>query len=61
MATSASDLWTHAYHHATRLKNRLPTAQLDGDIPYFRMFGKNYNMSQVRIFGCRAFVHIPGA
>ena len=63
MATSAfpSDLWTHAYRHATWLKNRLPTARLDGDTPYFRMFGTNYDMSKVRIFGCRAFAHIPGA
>jgi hypothetical protein len=25
------------------------------------MFGKNYDMSKVRIFGCRAFAHIPSA
>ena len=25
------------------------------------MFGKNYDMSNVRIFGCRAFAHIPSA
>jgi hypothetical protein len=56
MATSAfpSTGWTHAYRHATWLKNRLPTKRLDGDTP----FGKNYNMSNVRIFGCRAFAHI---
>jgi hypothetical protein len=34
-------------------------AKLDDDTPYYRMFGKNYDMSNVRIFGCRAFVHIP--
>jgi hypothetical protein len=63
MATSAfpSTGWTHAYRHATWLKNRLPTKRLDGDTPYYRMFGKNYNMSGVRIFGCRAFAHIPSA
>jgi hypothetical protein len=63
MAISAfpSSGWTHAYRHATWLKNRLPTKRLDGDTPYYRMFGKNYNMSNVRIFGCRAFAHIPSA
>ncbi len=63
MATSAfpADGWTHAYRHATWLKNRLPTKRLDGDTPFFRMFGKNYDMSKVRIFGCRAFAHIPSA
>jgi hypothetical protein len=56
MATSAfpSTGWTHAYRHATWLKNMLPTKRVDGDTPYYRMFGKNYNMSNVRIFGCRA-------
>jgi hypothetical protein len=51
MATSAfpSTGWTHAYRHATWLKNRLPTKRLDGDIPYFRMFGMNYDMSKVRV------------
>jgi hypothetical protein len=63
MATSAfpSTGWTHAYRHATWLKNRLPTKRLDGDTPYYRMFGKNYDRSNVRIFGCRAFAHIPSA
>jgi hypothetical protein len=63
MATSAFPTtgWTHAYRHATWLKNRLPTKRLDGDTPYFRMFGKDYDMSKVRIFGCRAFAHIPSA
>jgi hypothetical protein len=62
MATSAfpSTGWTHAYRHATWLKNRLPTKR-PSDTPYYRMFGKNYNMSNVRSFGCRAFAHIPSA
>jgi hypothetical protein len=51
MATSAipSTGWTHFYRHA----------KLDDDTPYYRMFGKNYDMSNVRIFDYRAFVHIP--
>jgi hypothetical protein len=43
MSTSAfpSTGWTRAYRYATWLKNRLPTKRLDGDTPYYRMFGKN--------------------
>ena len=63
MATSAfpSDGLTRAYHHATWLKDRLPTERLDGDTPYYKMFSKNYDMSSVCIFGFRAFAHIPEA
>jgi hypothetical protein len=36
-------------------------AELDDDTPYYRIFGENYDMSSVRIFGCHDFVHIPSA
>ena len=63
MATSSfpNDAWPFAYRHATWLKNRLPAARLDFDTPYRRMFGKDYDLSSVRVFGCRAFVHIPAS
>eukprot|EP00976_Prorocentrum_cordatum_P008913 177832-Prorocentrum_minimum.AAC.1 len=37
--------------------NRLPAARLDWQTPYFRMYGVPCDMSGVRVFGCRAFVH----
>ena len=63
MATSAffAEGWTYAYRHATWLKNRLPAARLDFETPYFRMYGTNYDLSAVRVFGCRAFAHVPAA
>jgi hypothetical protein len=63
MATSSfpADGWVHAYRHATWLKNRLPAVRLENDTPYYRMYGVNYDLSRVRIFGCRAFAHIPSS
>ena len=61
MATSSfpADGWVHAYRHPTWLKNRLPAVRLENDTPYYRMYGVNYDLSRVRIFGCRAIAHIP--
>ena len=51
--------WPLAYRHANWLRNRLPAARLDWDTPYFRMFGEPCDLSGVRVFGCRAYVHVP--
>ena len=51
--------WPLAYRHANWLRNRLPAARLDWETPYSRMFGEPYDLSGVRVFGCRAFVHVP--
>jgi len=63
MATSPfpNDACPFAYRHATWLRNRLPAARLDFETPYRRMFGKDFDLSSVRVFGCRAFVHIPAS
>eukprot|EP00976_Prorocentrum_cordatum_P015075 302386-Prorocentrum_minimum.AAC.1 len=51
--------WPLAYRHANWLRNRLPAARLNWETPYFRMHGVPCDMSGVRVFGCRAFVHVP--
>ena len=51
--------WPLAYRHSAWLRNRLPAARLGWETPYFRMYGVPYDMSGVRVFGCRAFVHTP--
>jgi hypothetical protein len=51
--------WPHAFRHANWLRNRLPSQRLGFDTPYFRAFGAQYDLSGVRVFGCRAFTHVP--
>ena len=40
--------------------NRLPHKALKGDTPYYRMFGKQADVSFLRVIGARAFVHVEG-
>ena len=49
-------LWHLAYQHACWLKNRMPNIENDNQIP-FRLIFPNHklNLSDVRIFGCRAY------
>ena len=53
--------WPLAYRHANWLRNRLPSEKLGFDTPYFRAFGSDYDLSRVRVFGCRAFAHVPAS
>ena len=36
----------------------MPNSALSNDTPYYRMFGKNYDISFMRVIGSRAFVHV---
>ena len=53
-------LWGEIAATSVFLINRLPLKALKGDTPYYRMFGKQANLSFLRIIGSRAFVHIEG-
>ena len=53
-------LWGEIAATSVFLINRLPHKALKGDTPYFRMFGKQANLSFLRIIGSRAFVHEEG-
>ncbi len=53
-------LWGEIAATSVFLINRLPHKALRGDTPYFRMFGKQANLSFLRIIGSRAFVHVEG-
>jgi hypothetical protein len=47
--------WLLAFTHAAWIKNRLPHAGIDFEIPYERWTGRQPDLSKVRIFGCKAF------
>jgi hypothetical protein len=44
---------------AVHLINRSPSHALDGDISESIWKGKDVSYDHLRVFGCRAFVHIP--
>jgi Reverse transcriptase (RNA-dependent DNA polymerase)/Integrase core domain len=51
-------LWGEAVYTANYLRNRSPAANKDCT-PYELLFGKKPDISNLRPFGCEAYVHIP--
>lgn len=49
--------WAEAAATAVYTINRLPSTGIEGDTPYFRVYGKNCKVSHMRVFGCTAYVH----
>ena len=52
-------LWSEAIMAATYLVNRSPTAALVKKTPFEMWHKRQPDISNLRVFGCRAFVHIP--
>ena len=51
--------WHHAIQHATYIHNVSPTRALDDKTPEEAWSGTKPDLSRLRIFGCKVFVHIP--
>ena len=51
--------WSEAISHAQYLINRSPTRVNRGTTPEAKYIGKTPNISNLRIFGCVAYVHVP--
>ena len=52
------EYWAEALNTAAYLLNRSRTAALgSGETPYYKLFGKHADVSHLRVFGCRAYVH----
>jgi hypothetical protein len=51
--------WGKAMRTAVDLINLSPSIPLDGDIPQRVWIGKDVSFKHLKMFGCRAFVHIP--
>ena len=43
-----------------RMENRTPTKALGMKTPYESWYGKQPDLSNLRVFGCIAFAHVPG-
>ena len=51
--------WAEAVSTANYLRNRSPTLALSGKTPYECWYGKKPVLSNLRIFGCVSYIHIP--
>ncbi|KAK8957035.1 hypothetical protein KSP39_PZI000307 [Platanthera zijinensis] len=51
--------WGEALLTTTHVINLSPSYPLDEDVPNRVWYGKDPSYSHLRVFGCRAFVHIP--
>ena len=51
--------WSEAIATAAYLSNRSPKCTLSGKTPYELWYGHKPNLSNLRIFGCRAYTHVP--
>src|SRR5688572_4940396 len=59
-ASLGEEFWAEAGNTAVYLINRLPTKALDnGMTPYEAWYGKKPTFNHLRIFGCKAYVHVP--
>lgn len=51
--------WEDAFKTSVYLKNRSPHRALDHQTPFEKWHGYKSDLSHLRIFGCRALIHIP--
>ena len=58
-AKLSKSFWGEAMRIAVDLINLSPSVPLDGNVLKRVWIGKDVSYSYLRVFGCRAFVHIP--
>lgn len=58
-ANLPSNLWGEAIMAATYLLNRSPTSALRSTTPCEMYYGRKPNISNLRVWGCKAYVHKP--
>ena len=51
--------WAEAINTAAYIRNRCPTTAIKGCTPYEVWFKRKPNISNLKVFGCNAYVHIP--
>ena len=52
-------LWAEAVSTAVYVHNRSPTSALDNKTPYECWYGEKPDVSNLRVFGCVAYYHVP--
>ena len=51
--------WGEALHTAAHVINLSVVVILQADVPDRMWYGKDVSYSHLRVFGCKAFVHVP--
>ena len=51
--------WGEALYTVVHVLNLTPTVALNSEVPDKIWFGKNVKYDHLRVFGCKAFMHIP--
>lgn len=51
--------WGEALFTAVHVINMSPCVSLNGDVPDKVWFGKEVSYNHLRVFGCKAYVHVP--
>ena len=51
--------WAEAVNTAVYLRNRSPTVYLENKTPYECWFDRKPDLSNLRVFGCLSYIHIP--
>ena len=52
-------IWGEAVSTAVYIKNRTPTAAVQGKTPFEAWTGRKPSLEHLRVFGCPAYAHIP--
>lgn len=52
-----ASFWAEAVSTAAKLRNKCPSAAIEGDIPERRWTGKEVLLDHLKVFGCRAWSH----
>ena len=53
------EFWAEAIATAVYIRNRSPTSKLKNQTPFECWFEKKPTVSHLRVFGCKAMVHVP--
>lgn len=55
----SKEMWGEAINVAVYITNRVPTNAVKNKTPYEMWYGSKPTLSNIKIFGCRAYIHIP--
>ena len=51
--------WAEAVCTAVMIRNRSPTVSVDNMTPYESFYGRKPDVSHFKVFGCKAYMHVP--